>query len=129
MLPFGGYCPSWSASSVSLTSFDVQFAVFITFVEVYKANLSTFGKLCNRREYWWALWSLFRIDLFVFYGFTLFLQTFFFPFSLVGYTESKYVRLAHDEEETDRLDDALLDKNSAVGSIETMTSLSMDNIS
>jgi photosystem II stability/assembly factor-like uncharacterized protein len=129
MLPFGGYCPSWSASSVSLTSFDVQFAVFITFVEVYKANLSTFGKLCNRREYWWALWSLFRIDLFVFYGFTLFLQTFFFPFSLVGYTVSKYVRLAHDEEETDRLDDALLDKNSAVGSIETKTSLSMDNVS
>ena len=32
---------------------------------------------------------LFRIDLFIFYGFTLFLQTLVFPFSLIAYIYNK----------------------------------------
>jgi hypothetical protein len=82
----GVYC----SGTFHYDSFDLYFAIFITVVEVYKANMSTCGKLLNRREFWWALWSLVRIDLFIFYGFTLFLQTFFFPFSFVGYLWSGY---------------------------------------
>jgi hypothetical protein len=74
----------------SLNLYHIQFAVFITFTEVFKANLSTCGKLWKQNAYWWAVWSLIRIDLFVFYGFTLFLQTFFFPFSCVGYFVTHY---------------------------------------
>jgi photosystem II stability/assembly factor-like uncharacterized protein len=87
----GGYC---NQNNSALSLFDLQFAIFITFIEIYKANLSTCGKCCSKREYWWALWSLVRIDLFVFYGFTLFLQSFFFPFSLLGYSVVKYAKLA-----------------------------------
>jgi hypothetical protein len=76
--------PGGSCTYESTNTFHLEFAVFVTFIEVYKANLSTYGKYWNRQEYWTALWSLFRIDLFIFYGFTLFLQTFFFPFSVLG---------------------------------------------
>jgi hypothetical protein len=81
----GVYCSYAS----NYDSFDLDFAIFITVIEVYKANLSTCGKLFKRREFWWALWSLVRIDLFVFYGSTLFLQAFFFPFSVAGCLSSR----------------------------------------
>jgi hypothetical protein len=109
----GVYCHK----TFQYSDFDLYFAVFITVIEVYKANISTCGKLMNRREYWWALWSLFRLDLFIFYGFTLFLQTFFFPFSLVGYLWSgrKFAKGRQtlslnnaDGEECDKLDAPLL---------------------
>jgi hypothetical protein len=84
----GGSCTSSGVFDSS--NFPFQFAIFVTFVEVYKANVSTFGKLSKGGHYWWAVWSLVRIDLFVFYGFTLFLQSFFFPFSLLGHSLSGY---------------------------------------
>jgi photosystem II stability/assembly factor-like uncharacterized protein len=122
IFPFGGYC----VGTVTYDTFDMQFAVFITFVEVYKANLSTFGKLCMQREYWWALWSLIRIDLFVFYGLTLFLQSFFFPFSLLGYNVSKYMRLNGEEE---ALDEGLLKKSVVVvGKNDVLFSLKMVSV-
>jgi hypothetical protein len=83
MLASNAYC----IGDVNGANWDrLPFAMFITFIEVYKANMSTCLKLVKQYEYWWAFWSLIRLDLFVFYGFTLFLQTFFFPFSLVGYS-------------------------------------------
>jgi hypothetical protein len=43
-----------------------------------------------------------RIDLFVFYWFTLFLQTFFFPFSVMGYYSMKgYRKLGMNEFDND----------------------------
>jgi hypothetical protein len=33
----------------------LPFAIFITFIEMYKANVSTCLKLCRSSEYWWAL--------------------------------------------------------------------------
>jgi hypothetical protein len=90
------------------SSFSLYFAVFITVIEIYKANLSTCGKLATRREYWWALWSLIRMDLFIFYGFTLFLQSFFFPFSCIGYFFSGYSKLKTEDADDDTLDTSLL---------------------
>jgi hypothetical protein len=82
----GVYC----SGDVPIAKLDVYFAFFITVAEVYKANMSTCAKLVKRREFKWALWSLVRPDLFIFYGFTLFLQTFFFPFSVAGYIWAQY---------------------------------------
>jgi hypothetical protein len=85
-LPPNAYCRGEYTINVS----KLPFAGFITFMEVYKANVSTCLKLFKAGEYWWSVWSLVRIDLFVFYGFTLFLQTFFFPFSVVGHSVNAY---------------------------------------
>jgi hypothetical protein len=61
------------------------FALFMTLIEVYKANMTVATNAMRERRYGWAAFSLLRVDLFVFYGSTLFLQTFLFPFSIVGY--------------------------------------------
>jgi hypothetical protein len=103
--------PGASCSYDSLNSFHLEFAVFVTFMEVYKANLSTGGKYWNQQEYWWAFWSMLRIDLFVFYGFTLFLQAFFFPFSIVGAISASFARSRKNEYVTVRGDGDDADSN------------------
>jgi hypothetical protein len=69
----------------NIAAFDLLFASVITFSEFYKANACTFLVLFRQQNYLWAIWSLFRFDLFIFYGYTLFLQTFVFPFSSLNY--------------------------------------------
>jgi len=64
---------------------SLLFALFMTLIEVYKANMTVATNALRERQYFWAAFSLIRVDLFVFYGSTLFLQTFLFPFSIVGY--------------------------------------------
>jgi hypothetical protein len=105
VLPPNAFC----GGSYTFNMDKLPFAAFITFLEVYKANASTFLKLSKNDDFWWALWSLIRIDLFVFYGLTLFLQTFFFPFSLVGHTVSAY-RLLSNKDMDLELEDETLDK-------------------
>jgi len=63
------------------------FALFMTFIEIYKANTTVALRhwQAEPREWGWAAFSLLRLDLFVFYGSTLFLQTFLFPLSIAGY--------------------------------------------
>jgi hypothetical protein len=68
------------------TSYSLIYAIFTTMIEVYKANLSTAANNFRSKHYLWSVWSLFRLDLFMFYGLTLFLQTFMFPFSLLGHS-------------------------------------------
>jgi hypothetical protein len=58
-------------------------------MEVYKANMTVASNCLRKKDYRGTLISLFRIDLFVFYGGTLFLQTFLFPFSLAGWVATK----------------------------------------
>ena len=69
--------------------YSYGFAAFLTFMEVYKANMSTSTKYLRQWSFGWSIWSLLRVDLFIFYGFTLFLQTFIFPFSLLGYCTNR----------------------------------------
>ena len=51
--------------------------------------MSTSTKHLRQWSIGWCIWSLLRVDLFIFYGFTLFLQTFIFPFSLLGYCTNR----------------------------------------
>jgi hypothetical protein len=85
--------------------FIVEFAIFTTIIEVYKANLSVAWANLSQRKYAWALWSLFRVDLFVFFACTLFFQSFIFPFALGIYLIQSCTTLNTDldssnEEET-----------------------------
>jgi hypothetical protein len=78
-------------------SFDfiLEFAIFTTLIEVYKANLSIAGANLSQKKYTWALWSLFRGDLFIFFGCTLFFQSFIFPFALGIYLIQSCTRKKH----------------------------------
>jgi hypothetical protein len=83
-----------STSSDDHTS-AVLFALFMTLIEVYKANMTVATNALKEKRYGWAAFCLLRMDLFVFYASTLFLQMFLFPFSIVGYIVSKYMRWRH----------------------------------
>jgi hypothetical protein len=76
----GVRCPGSEASARS-----IYFAASMTALEVYKANTSMCWKNFKNGEYIWAIWSLLRVDLFVFFGFTLLMQCFIFPISIMGY--------------------------------------------
>jgi hypothetical protein len=71
-------------SSAVSDSTGLAFALFMTFLEVYKANTSVMLRNLRAGRYAWAAYSLLRIDLFVFFGCTVFVQCFLFPFSVLG---------------------------------------------
>jgi len=85
-------------------SSGLTFALVMTLLEVYKANMTVATNAWRERRYVWAAFSLLRVDLFVFYGSTLFLQTFLFPFSLMGYASKKMRRLTAGKDTTGKDD-------------------------
>jgi len=92
----GAVCPAGSGehADVSNISSGLTFALLMTIIEIYKANMTVATNAWRERRYVWAACALLRVDLFVFYGSTLFLQTFLFPFSLMGYATNRMRRLA-----------------------------------
>jgi hypothetical protein len=74
-----------SVDGFSFNLFALEFALVTTVVEVYKANLSVCWTKLLQREYGLAIWSLLRLDLFVFFGFTLLFQSFIFVYALGAY--------------------------------------------
>jgi hypothetical protein len=83
ILELGVVCGSEVAGDNIGSSF--LFAMLMTILEVYKANMTVAFNEIKDRSYLWAVFSMFRVDIFIFFGATLFLQTCLFPFSIIGY--------------------------------------------
>ena len=75
-------------NSGSAHSNAIYFAAFSTFLEVYKANIALameYKDSTMENKYAWCIVALLRVDLFVFYGFTLLFQTLLFPMALFNH--------------------------------------------
>lgn len=86
--PPGIYCDIGQKSDTVYNA--VVFAVMITAFEVYKANISSALRCFGEKKYSAMMLSFFRLDLFVFFGLTLFLQVFLFPLSLYSHILGKW---------------------------------------
>jgi len=90
VMKLGIVCSADNGADRGSLSSAVLFALFMTVLEVYKANMTVASNAWKERKYGWAIFSLLRVDLFVFYGTTLFLQTFLFPSAILGYVISEW---------------------------------------
>lgn len=94
--PPGIYCDIGQKSDTVYNA--VVFAVMITAFEVYKANISSALRFFGEKKYSAMMLSFFRLDLFVFFGLTLFLQVFLFPFALYSHILGKWNSNGHRDD-------------------------------